>query len=118
MQVLKFYARRVLRKELTSESTKLNINAHQNPATANPGTIEETKITRIALITNVNNPKVRIVIGKVKSIKIGFRTALAIPKRTLTTIAVQNVSTVIPGKIYADINTAIPLTNRFAINFI
>ncbi len=48
------------------------INAHQNPSTSNPGIISSAKRIIKAFMTNRNNPKVRIVKGKVKIIMRGL----------------------------------------------
>mgnify|MGYP006191878963 FL=1 len=51
-----------------------------------------------ALITKRNNPKVIIVAGIVKKIKIGFRNTFKTPKTAATIKAVVKSTTVIPGK--------------------
>jgi branched-chain amino acid aminotransferase len=81
----------------TSDNTSPKIMAHKNPSTWKPGTTLLTNKTNSALMTKVNKPKVKILIGKVRSIKIGFNTAFTIPKATATTTAVQKFSTVTPG---------------------
>lgn len=79
------------------DKTILNMRAHQNPSTLNPGTkLAAIRITA-ALITNVNNPKVRIVIGRVRIIRMGFMNALIIPKTTAATSAATKPVTCTPG---------------------
>ncbi len=57
--------------DLKMDSNILNSNAHQKLETAKPSTnLSANKIIQ-ALITNKNNPKVTMVAGKVKKIKIG-----------------------------------------------
>lgn len=69
-------------------------------------------------MTNVKSPRVRILIGSVRTIKIGFSTILMTAKKAANQNAVQKLATVTPGtkkpvKIIA--NEAI---NHFKINFI
>ena len=52
----------------------------------------------IALITKRNKPRVTIVAGIVRKIKIGFRNTFKIPKTVATINAVVKSTTVIPGK--------------------
>ena len=49
-------------------------------------------------MTNKNKPKVTIVIGMVKIIRIGFKIALSKAKTTATIIAASNPLTATPGK--------------------
>ena len=99
----------------TRDKMRLKSIAHINPLTRNPGTIALTKRITIPLITNVNNPRVKILIGRVKIISIGLIIALIMPKTTATTIAVKKLSTFTPGKIYAEITTANALSTIFII---
>lgn len=89
------------RIELTNESTKLNNSAHQKLPTANPLTISAASITIKALITNKNKPKVRMVIGMVKNIKIGLIVMFNKAKSAAISIPVIRSSTTIPGSKYA-----------------
>jgi len=75
------------------DKTMLNIRAHQNESTLNPGTREAARRITNAFITNVNNPKVRIVIGSVRIRRTGFMNALIIPKTTAATRAVAKLAT-------------------------
>lgn len=70
------------------DKTILKRRAHQNPSTLNPGTRFAAKRIINALITNVNKPKVKMLIGSVRIRRIGFKTALIIPSTTATTSAV------------------------------
>lgn len=54
------------------DKIKLKNNAHQKPLTSNPGTISAASKIISALITKRNNPKVNMVMGIVRIIKIGF----------------------------------------------
>lgn len=65
----------------------LNRSAHQNPSTTNPGTRFEVMRMTEALMTKVNSPNVRILIGRVRKIRIGRRTALMMPRTTAVTRA-------------------------------
>jgi hypothetical protein len=68
---------------LIIESTSANSNAQPKLSTVNPGTMRLANHARKALITNVNNPRVITVTGKVKIIKIGLISKL----RAASTIA-------------------------------
>ncbi len=50
------------------------------PLSSAPGTIEKAKYKTIPLITNENNPKVKIVIGNEKNCIMGFTIKLRQPK--------------------------------------
>lgn len=73
------------------------ISAGAKPAIVKPSTIAATPKSSRAFMTNVNNPRVRMLIGKVRMTRIGFTTALAIPKSRATIKAVVNESTLKPG---------------------
>ncbi len=60
----------------------LNSTATQKPLTSNPFITDEANKINEALITKVNRPSVRIFIGKVRIIKIGFRIIFITPKNT------------------------------------
>ncbi len=87
------YLFKLWRNELMIDKTMLNIRAHQNPSTVNPVTIFAARRIITALITNVNNPKVKIVIGRVRRRRTGFMNALIIPKTTATTRAAVKLAT-------------------------
>jgi hypothetical protein len=72
-----------------------------------------------ALTTNRNNPKVKMVIGKVKIINIGFTKTFKIAK-TKATIngVVKESSNETPGKSFARMITAIAVSTNFIIVFI
>lgn len=71
-------------------------------------------------MTRVNKPSVKTLIGRVNNIKIGLMKVFTTAKSTATTRADIKPSTVTPGKIYAETNTAIALiiqlTNTFIIS--
>jgi len=71
------------------DNTTLNNIAHQKLLTSNPGTKYAISITSNALITKINKPRVRIVIGKVRITSTGLIIALAIPNAS----AVNNATT-------------------------
>jgi hypothetical protein len=73
------------RNELIIDKTILNMKAHQNPSTLKPGTKFAARRITNASITNVNKPKVRIVIGSARIRRTGFIKALMIPKTTAVT---------------------------------
>jgi hypothetical protein len=91
---------------LIRETTIENKNAAQNPDTEKPGTIASANKIKSALITRENNPKVIIVIGKVRIKITGLINILIIAITTAKIIAPNNV-TVTPGIKYAAINIAI-----------
>ena len=87
----------------------LNNKAYQNPLTLNPVTnASQIKIIR-ALMTNRKRPKVRMVTGKVKMIKMGFTNRFKTIRTAATTTAVKKLSTLMPGRIFASTTTAIAL---------
>ena len=90
----------------TIERIILNKSAHQKPFTLNPGTNSDTKSISNALITKVNNPTVKILIGRVRKITNGLIKKLTIPKTIATQSALINPATTTHGNIYAVIKTA------------
>ena len=70
-----------------------NNKAVQNESTLNPPTILVHNKIIIALMTSKNNPKVRIVTGKVSIINIGLINMLSKPKTTATIRAVVKPAT-------------------------
>lgn len=87
------------KKPFTKDKTTLNNNAGHKPETLNPGTTEEAKSIIKALIIKVNNPKVRMFIGKVNKVTIGLIIKLISDNTTATTTAVKNPFTLTPGMI-------------------
>jgi hypothetical protein len=73
------------------------IKAEKKPLTAKPGTKTEVKASIIALITSKNKPKVKIVNGIVKIVKISLINPLTKPKTTAAKNPAQIPVTVIPG---------------------
>ena len=57
----------------------------------------ETIISITALITNVNNPRVKILIGRVNKIKMGLKNALSTPKMAAARKAAQNPEVSMPS---------------------
>jgi len=76
----------------------LNSMACQNPSTANPFITVEARRIKPAFITKVNKPRVKILIGKVSIINIGFNITFITPKNKASQSAAQNPATIIPGK--------------------
>ena len=64
--------------------------------TSKPTTTYDVIISTIPLIINVNNPKVIILIGRVKIIKIGLMVTFIIPKIAAAIIVDLKLDTVIP----------------------
>ena len=71
----------------------------------------------IALIANKNNPKVTIVIGKVKNTKIGFKIAFKIPRIIATIIDDVIFSTETPSIYLEIISTRIVVIISLNISF-
>jgi hypothetical protein len=87
----------LLPNQLKKDTTKAPKRADINPETEKPSTKVATNQNINPLITRVNNPKVRILIGKVSTIKIGFKNRFKIPKTTATIKAIYILLTTIPG---------------------
>lgn len=96
----------------TTDTTMLKRRAVINPLTKKPGIRKEASSTNSALITNINSPKVRMVIGSVSKIRSGLTNEFRIPKTTATSTTVTQLLTTTPGIIYAAAITAIQLTSR------
>ncbi len=79
------------------DKTILKRRAHQNPSTLNPGTRFAAKRITNALITNVNKPKVKMLIGSVRIRRTGLMNALIMPKTTAATKAATKLATCTPG---------------------
>ena len=90
--------------------------------TSNPLTRLPASIIMKAFIAIKNSPNVNIVTGSVNKINNGRKNRFIIDKTIATTIAVKNVSTLIPGIKYAEINIAtddkITLINQFIVYII
>ncbi len=89
------------RNMFTSDRTIAAMRAVPNPVTAKPGTIELIIKRRIALITNVNNPRVKILIGSVRIRSIGFTSNVSTPHTMDMTMSACQPLMVTPGTIYA-----------------
>lgn len=98
------------------ERTILKSMAHQNPLTSKPWTTFEASITSTALITKVNSPIVRILIGKVITIKKGLINVLTIPRKRATKRAEKKPLTEMPGIRYAAIPTEMVINNHLTSN--
>lgn len=75
----------------------LKRNAHQKESTLNPGTSLLVSMIIKALIMKVNNPKVKILTGSVRTTRIGFRKILITPKTNATTSAIVSPAKCTPG---------------------
>jgi len=92
--------------------------AFKKPPTTNPLTKYSANKTIIALITNENNPKVRMVIGNENNCKIGFTIAFKIDKATTTHKADDQLSIETPGMITSVNITKMLDTINLIIKFI
>lgn len=88
------------RTEVTSDKIRLNSNAHQKPSTLNPSTNLAVINIIIALITNKNKPRDKMVTGIVKTIMIGLMTLFRNDSTAATINAVRKLLLAIctPGK--------------------
>jgi hypothetical protein len=99
-------------KVFAIESTIPKTKAHKKLSIVKPGTSWLTKIINKAFNTNVKTPRVKILIGRVKIISIGFKNALIIPKIKATTKEVVKLATWTPGIMYAMLKITIALTTQ------
>ncbi|HPU30724.1 MAG TPA: hypothetical protein PLM71_10460 [Syntrophorhabdaceae bacterium] len=58
----------------------------------------DAKRTRIAFITNVNKPNVKMFMGRVMNMRTGFMKMLIIPRNKATQRADKKLLTVTPGR--------------------
>lgn len=73
------------------------IMAVKNPSTTKPSTKTEVKESIIALMTSKKRPKVKMVKGIVRIVKIGLIKPLTNPKTTAAKNPAQTPVTAIPG---------------------
>jgi len=92
--------------------------ALQKSCTINPGTIRLAKSNISALIINVNNPKVKTVIGNAKSERMGLINVLTSPMTRAATREVVKSATSIPVTIFETIYKDNPFTNHRISTFI
>jgi hypothetical protein len=78
----------------------LKSSAHENPATAKPGTIQLVRSTVNALIANVKRPNVRNVMGNARNLMMGRIIVFTTPRTNAAVIATQTFATVMPGNTY------------------
>ena len=83
-----------------------------NPATLNPGTNKEASQKHKPLITKVNAPKLRILIGKDINDKNGLTALFIIPITTAATIAAGKFAKSTPGKIISTTNKLKAVANK------
>lgn len=75
----------------------LKRSAHQKLHTSNPGTIIDASNTIKALITRINRPSVKIVMGMVRIRSIGFKKKFNNVNTADTIMAFNILPTSIPG---------------------
>jgi len=98
---------------LIKAKIKLNNIAHQKLVTIKPGTIQEASSTINALMKKVNNPSVKMLIGRVNNIIKGFIKTFKTPKTIAITTAIHILGTVTPAdKIYPVTKTAKDFINN------
>jgi len=78
-----------LKNELTKDNTMLKSIAHQIESTEKPGTTLLANKTIKPFIINVNNPRVRMLRGSVKTRRTGFMKRFAILKTSAATVAAK-----------------------------
>jgi hypothetical protein len=71
--------------------------AAQKPWTSKPGMTPDTIINNRALMTKMKRPKLRMVKGRVRRMRMGRKKALRIPRIAAEKKALQNPFTVIPS---------------------
>lgn len=103
---------RVLVNQDTIQKTKAPQNAGQNPATSNPGTNFEASQNINALITNENNPSVKMVSGSDNTSTNGRIKAFTSPITTAAINALGKELTETPGTKYATTITANAFKNK------
>ena len=81
----------------TAQIINTDATAPQKLVISKPGIIKLTSQKRKIFITNINKPKVRIVIGKVSNTNIGLIITLTIAKTKATNKAIQKPETSMPG---------------------
>jgi len=86
--------------------------------TEKPGIKRATKKIIKVLITSAKNPNVRMVIGRVRIMKIGFKKVLKKPRSRATNIAVIKLSTETLGAKYEASSTARPFDINLNKKFI
>lgn len=104
--------------DCNNESNKLNNKAIQKLFTAKLSNSSLANRIINALMTNKNNPNVTMVIGNVRSIRIGFKMAFNKPSTMATIIAPKNPATSTPGRTFASMTTATAVNNIRMIKFI
>ena len=90
------------------------IKADPNPSTVKPFNILPANIKRIAFITKVNNPSVRIVIGSVSKSNTGLIRAFISPMTATAIIADLKSARWTPWTIRETRKSANALTTQFA----
>lgn len=88
----------VEKKRFTSDSTKEKRSAHQKFSTVNPGTIADVRSTSSALITPKKSPKVKMVIGNVRMVRIGFKKTFTAANTITTITALTKPDNETPGR--------------------
>ena len=84
-------------RRLINQRNTAAIKAGIKPVIVNPLTRESIPNSRIALITKVKSPRVRMFIGRVRISRIGLMIALAMPSNRATIKAVVKEDTIKPG---------------------
>lgn len=104
--------------EVITDNATLNISAHQKPSTLIPSVNLSAKRIINALITNENNPKVRMVIGKESKDKIGLTIRLSKPKTTAKIMAEVKSATCTPLRIFGKKYATIAVIRSLIMTFI
>lgn len=88
-----------------------------NPSIVNPVTSELASKNKNALMTKINNPSDRIVIGKVNITNTGLISRFTNEITATARRAAGKLATCIPGKIFDTIIRANPCKSQLAISF-
>jgi len=91
-------------------------NAEKNPSTENPSSMKATSPNIAALIIRRKNPKVNIVIGKVRTMIIGRINAFTMPSKNAESSSVTMPAICKPGMITEAIQSPDELISKRNIN--
>jgi hypothetical protein len=108
-----------LKAQLTTLMRRDPKTADQKPYTSNPDITPEAILSNMAFIIKVKRPRLRILIGSVKIIKIGRKKAFKMPRIAAANKAVKKPFTCIPSITYeANMMAAVSINHRIKIPFI
>jgi len=108
-----------LKAQLTTLISRDPKTADQKPYTSNPDITPEAILSNMAFMIKVKRPRLRILMGSVKIIKIGRKKAFKMPRMAAANSAVKKPFTCIPSITYeVNIMAAVSINHRIKIPFI